>query len=169
MIAAWYDDRWIIGFDVENYPGGIPEEFIIRNVKCLIYNQYKDSQRARRVQEQLKAAGQSAEQLLTEIIRYVWNDALVFINGTLLRDLPDAHEYQPVVYFAVPQMATPEAGKQLAAAAEEAGLPGIRFVFEPMAAASCILEELLRSTSSQRTQPAYVSHPTDTRGLLLAR
>ena len=160
MIAAWLEaeDRWIMGRDLELAIRTVSSKDIIRNFKLMLYKEYQNSPQTKRVEEQLKAAqkDQHGHELLTEFLKYIWNDIHTYVNKELLDDYPDRAQYENIVYISVPALATPDATKRLRAAAIHAGLPRVEFVPEPLCAAATVLEEVLPRLNSVSLPYNYI-------------
>ena len=138
MIAAFHNGQWFVGRGVKANQEQISEDKIIRGFKLALYD-YADSKQVKLVNKQLDEAGKNIGQLFTEVIRYAWNDAQAHFR----REQRDITQHPSIVYLSVPKLASPRATKILQRAAMAAGLPCIRFVYEPMCAAACKLEKIV--------------------------
>jgi hypothetical protein len=132
MKAAWHNDRWYVGFQVDDLTD-LPEESIIRDAKLLLYDKHRTTERARKVVRQLKAIDPDRDEddlyheLLVHMMRYIWDDVWNYVEVEILGNSIYTRPYERLVYIPVPILAAPDATAKLAAAAKEAGLPRIYF------------------------------------------
>jgi molecular chaperone DnaK (HSP70) len=157
-IAAWHKSGhksdWIVGRELQSNMQEVPIHKIIKNFKLLLYDAHQESPQTREVKAQLRKARKNAHQLFTAFLDYVWKDITDYVDKELLTGQMHREQCENLVYISVPMLATPTATRQLKAAAREARLPRVQFLFEPLCAGACVLEEVIR-------MPAYFGHVSD--------
>jgi molecular chaperone DnaK (HSP70) len=162
-IAAFHEGEWIVGHDLEQRMNEIPEHKIISSFKLLLYDAHEKTKQAQRVRRQLLQAEQTLQDLLTATLAFVWKQVWKHIETEVLHSDHSYDDYQTLVYISVPKLATPKATKQLKTASKAAGLPRVRFVYEPLCAGACILDELVRKSTWFSRMPRFVSPFSPTR------
>jgi molecular chaperone DnaK (HSP70) len=143
-IAAWHEERWLLGKELQERMQDVSPHKIIRHFKIALYDPHKESSQVQRVQEQLDEAGQTLDQLLLAFFKYVWDDVWMYINEEHLRRTHKPALSETLVYITVPMLVTPDAIGRLKRAAVEAGVPNVLFLHEPLCAGATVLEEVIR-------------------------
>ena len=162
-IAVWHkvNKEWIIGHDFELRQDMLQQEdiIIITNFKILLYDSYRRTEHARQVHKHLKGAGQTLEDVYTEVLKYVWRHVCQYFQNHPFDRRSNGPSRDTLVYVTVPKLVTFEARELLGRAARRALLPRMRMIFEPLAAAACILEGWNRDPQASVKLPMIVSHP----------
>ena len=156
-IAAFHEGDWVIGHDVKFAQPQIPEEYVISGCKLLLYEQLKHTDQAQRVLRQLEEVGQTLHDLLTATLKSVWGHIRTYIENEILFGDDNGSAYNTMVYISVPKLVTFNATQQLKNAAKAAGLPRIQFVYEPLSAGACVLEDITRKPRWFNRMSLFVS------------
>lgn len=156
MVAAWHEGIFHFGYDLttKKVSGAVPAHKLITGFKLLLYDrkQYRTSERVSRVRTRLQEAGKSVDDLSAHALKSIWDG---IFSWAAERDVT-IDRASTVVYLPVPLIVTPDATTTMSKAAMKAGLPRVRFVYEPLCAGVSILKTLLERTFTEEAYAPYV-------------
>lgn len=162
MVAAFHNNDFRFGSSVmRKGTDAVPADKLIKGFKLLLYETYKRSALVKKIEAQLREAEVSLVRLLELVLGRIW--AMICSSAERRGVKTD----RAVIYLPIHLVATETATETMALAAKRAGLPRVRFAYEPLCAGISIVTTLLGEIPTEDDYIPYVRLYNIVHGALL--